>query len=71
MKPHPLDPIALIAGLIAMIAGLIAVLHQSGVISLNLGLVIVFALMALGVGGAALVVLENRRRTRVTTKADW
>lgn len=63
MKPHPLDSIALIVGLVGMIAGGIAVLHQSGVISLNLGRVIVLALMTLGSGGAALVVLENRRRT--------
>lgn len=62
MNPHPLDPIALVGGLVAMTAGLIAVMHQSGAISLNLPLVVVIGLMALGIGGAALVVLESRRR---------
>ncbi|MGB6059179.1 MAG: hypothetical protein WBF71_13060 [Microthrixaceae bacterium] len=70
MNPHPLDPIALVAGLVALSAGVIAVMHQSGAISLNLPLVIVLGLIALGIGGAALVVLESHRRDSVDRSAS-
>ncbi len=62
MKRHPLDPFALVAGLIALIAGFTALLHQSGTIGLDLTTVVLMALITLGVGGAALVVLDTRRR---------
>ncbi len=62
MKRHPLDPFALVAGLIALIAGFTALLHQSGTIALDLTTVVLMALITLGVGGAALVVLDTRRR---------
>ncbi|MGB3412005.1 MAG: hypothetical protein WBA45_12505 [Microthrixaceae bacterium] len=62
MNPHRLDPIALVAGMVTIAAGLIAAMHQGGAISLNLALVVVLGLIALGVAGAALVVLESRRR---------
>lgn len=62
MNPHPLDPIALVSGLVAIVAGIIAVTHQSGGISLSLPVVIVLGLMVIGTCGATLVILESRRR---------
>jgi hypothetical protein len=59
---HPLDPVALVAGLTALIAGFTALLHQSGTISLDLATVVLMGLVVLGLGGAALVVLDLRRR---------
>lgn len=61
MNPHPLDPVALVSGVIAIAAGIIGILHQSGAISLGLPLVIILSLIAVGVGGASLVLLEARR----------
>ncbi len=65
MTSHPIDPVALVAGLVAVVAGLVAVLHQGGAISLNLPLVILLALLAVGIGGASLVLLESRKRGSV------
>ncbi len=62
MKRHPLDPIALVSGLVATVAGIIALLHQGGAIALGLPAVLMMALIALGVGGAALVALSARAR---------
>ena len=62
MNRHPLDPIALVAGLVALIAGFTGLLHQSGAISLDLATVVLMALIVRGLGGAALVVRDLRRR---------
>lgn len=61
MERHPLDPIALVAGLVTLTAGAIALAHQTGVIGLGPGPVALVALIALGLAGATLVMLSGRR----------
>lgn len=68
MRPHPLDPVALVAGVTAVVAGVIATLHQWGTISLGLPLVVALGVLTLGGASAALVILESRRRA--TTRVD-
>jgi hypothetical protein len=65
MKRHPLDPLALVAGVVTVVAGVIAVLHQSDVIPLGLSAVVLLGLVVLGLAGAALVVLSTRRNPDV------
>jgi hypothetical protein len=62
MTRHPLDPVALVGGLVTLVAGVIALLHQAGAISLDLTKVVLMGLVVLGVAGGALVVLDGRRR---------
>lgn len=66
MKRHPLDPLALVAGAVSIVAGVVAALHQGGAISLGLPAVVLLALLVLGLAGAALVLLTNRRPTDLT-----
>lgn len=60
MERHPLDPIALIGGLLAVLGAVIALLHQTEVIDLGPAPVTLIALIAIGVAGAALMLLANR-----------
>lgn len=60
MNRHPLDPIALVAGVTSIVAGVVALLHQAGVVPLGPAAVITLALVVLGLAGAALVVLLQR-----------
>ena len=59
MERHPLDPIALVTGLVVVIAGVIALLHQLGAFSLGVGPVALIACGLLGAGGIALVALHR------------
>ncbi len=60
MERHPLDPIALVTGLVTLIGGVIALLHQQGAFHLGVGPVVLLACGLLGAGGVALVVLTSR-----------
>lgn len=60
MERHPLDPIALVTGLVTVVAGVIALLHQSGAFHLGFGAVALIACGLLGAGGVALVALTGR-----------
>jgi len=61
VERHPLDPIALVTGLLAVAGGLIGLLHQTGVFALGPGAFTLVAVVAFGVAGAALVLLTGRR----------
>jgi hypothetical protein len=60
MERHPLDPIALVCGLVTVAGGVIALLHQLGAFHLGPASVVLFGCGLLGAGGAALVVLMAR-----------
>ena len=60
MERHPLDPVALVAGVLTVVGGVVALLHQTGAFGLDVGSTGLIACVALGVGGAALVALTNR-----------
>lgn len=61
MERHPLDPIALVCGLVTLVGGVIALLHQLGVFHLGAASVVLIGCGLLGAGGAALVVLIARQ----------
>ena len=60
MERHPLDPIALVAGLVTAIAGIVALLHQLGAFHLGLAPTVLIASGLLGLGGVVLVALTAR-----------
>lgn len=60
MDRHPLDPIALVAGLVTIVGGVIALLHQVGAFHLGPGSVFLIACIVLGTAGTALVLLMGR-----------
>jgi hypothetical protein len=70
MRRHPLDPFALVAGVVAIVAGTVATLHQSGAIALGLPAVVLLALLVLGLAGAALVLLSSRRPAGLSPPSD-
>jgi hypothetical protein len=47
---------------VTVIAGFVALLHQGGAIALDFTSVVLMGLVVLGASGAALVVLDARRR---------
>lgn len=65
MERHPLDPIALVCGLVTVAAGVIALLHQLGAFHLGVASVVLLGCGLLGAGGAALVVLMARHGSTV------
>ena len=67
MRRHPLDPIALVAGVVSIVAGLVAALHQGGAISLGLPAVVLLSLVVLGLAGAGLVLLSSRPSADLAT----
>lgn len=66
MDRHPLDPIALVTGLVTLAGGGVALLHQLGAFRLGPGPVTLIALVVLGVAGAALVLLTGRSTATIT-----
>lgn len=53
MERHPIDPIALVAGLVTLAGGVIALLHQTGTVELGAEATAIVACIMLGVAGAA------------------
>lgn len=60
---HPLDPIALVGGILTIVGGIVGLLHQTGVIRLGPAPTILLVLVAAGLGAAALIVLPRRAPT--------
>jgi len=64
MNSHPLDPIALIAGLVTLVGGIVALLHQGGAMHLGPAALATIACVTLGLAGAGGVFLANRKPNR-------
>lgn len=60
MERHPLDPIALVCGLVTLTAGVVALLHQLGAFHLGAAAVTVLGAGVLGAAGIVGVVLATR-----------
>lgn len=52
MERHPIDPIALVAGLVTLAGGVIALLHQTGTVEMGAEATTIVACVMLGVAGA-------------------
>ncbi|MCO5312958.1 MAG: hypothetical protein M9952_08495 [Microthrixaceae bacterium] len=66
MKRHPLDAIALIAGLLTIGFGLLGLAHQLGAFPLGPGGVALAICLAVGFGGIGLLVLAPKTRPDVS-----